>query len=172
MLTRKLALCSQSSQEYDDDSRLRQIDLSSLPSCMTFCAYSRRSRIFLRRGPGFVWSAMSTRFSGGGGSSRIFPRSPKPYEVQWGGGSSRIFPWTQIAYSIRWGGGSSAEFLFSVTSKGHFPLMGPFFSFFTFPKGGPGPPGPPPWIGHWLIAKTKAMSSDAPQLLLIKLPHF
>ena len=25
------------------------------------------------------------------------------------------------------GGGSSAEFTFSVTSKGHFPLMGPFF---------------------------------------------
>ena len=37
------------------------------------------------------------RFSGGGGSSRIFTWSPKPYEIQWGGG-----------------GGSSAEFIFSI----------------------------------------------------------
>ena len=29
-------------------------------------------------------------------------------------------------YAIRWGGGSSAEFLFSVTSKRNFTLMGPF----------------------------------------------
>ena len=36
------------------------------------------------------------------------------------------------------GGGCSAELFFSVTSKRHFPLMGPFF-FFTFPKGGTGP---------------------------------
>ena len=27
------------------------------------------------------------------------------------------------------GGGSSAEFIFSVTSEGNFPLMGPFFVF-------------------------------------------
>ena len=34
------------------------------------------------------------------------------------------------------GGGSSAEFLFSVTSTGHFPLMGPFFSFLLSRRGG------------------------------------
>ena len=44
---------------------------------------------------------------------------------------------TQIAYAIRWGGGgSSAEFIFSVTSKGHFSLMEPFFSFLLSRRGG------------------------------------
>ena len=33
------------------------------------------------------------------------------------------------------GGGSSAEFLFSVTSKGNFPLMGPFFIFLLSRRG-------------------------------------
>ena len=36
------------------------------------------------------------------------------------------------------GGGSSAEFSFSVTSKGNFPLMGPFFIFLLSRRGGPG----------------------------------
>ena len=36
---------------------------------------------------------------GGGGSSRIFPLSPRAYAVQWGGGSSRIFPWSPVAKS-------------------------------------------------------------------------
>ena len=35
----------------------------------------------------FVWSAKSsTRFSGGGGSSRICPSSPRVDAIQWGGG--------------------------------------------------------------------------------------
>ena len=35
------------------------------------------------------------------------------------------------------GGGVVARtFFFSVVSKRHFPLMGPFWIFFTFPKGG------------------------------------
>ena len=33
-----------------------------------------------------MWSAKSTRFSGGGGSSRIFPWSPQAIAIQWGGG--------------------------------------------------------------------------------------
>ena len=36
------------------------------------------------------------------------------------------------------GGGSSAEFFFSVTSKRHFPLMGPFLGFLLSRRGGPG----------------------------------
>ena len=36
------------------------------------------------------------------------------------------------------GGGSSAEFLFSVTSKGNFPLMGPFWIFLLYRRGDPG----------------------------------
>ena len=53
------------------------------------------------------------RFSGGGG----------------GGGGSRNFLWSPKTYAIQWAGGgrgSSAECFFSVTSKRHFPLMGPF----------------------------------------------
>ena len=43
------------------------------------------------------------------------------------------------------GGGGSAEFFFSVTSKRHFPLMGPFYIFLLSRRGGgPGPLGPPP----------------------------
>ena len=61
-----------------------------------------------------------TRFSGGGGSSRICPWSPKADAIQWGGGgSSRICPWSPKADAIQWGGGSSAR---------NFPL-GPFYIF-------------------------------------------
>ena len=94
----------------------------------------------------------SMRFSGGGGggNSRIFfpVISPKAYAIQWGGGggSSINFSWSPKAYAFRWrgGGGSGAEFFFSLTSKRHFPLMGPFYIFLLSRRGGPGPPGPPP----------------------------
>ena len=56
----------------------------------------------------------------------------------------KTFPWSPKAYAIQWGGGVvAAEFLFSVTSKRHFPLMGPF-TFFYFPEGGARAPWPPP----------------------------
>ena len=48
--------------------------------------YSRRSRIFLKRGPLSCEVPKSTRFSGGGGSSRHFPWSPKAVAIQWGEG--------------------------------------------------------------------------------------
>ena len=64
---------------------------------------------------------------GGGGSSRNFPWSQKAYVVQWGGGVvAELCRDLKKKYAIRWGGGSSAEFLFSVTSKRNFTLMGPF----------------------------------------------
>ena len=51
-----------------------------------------------------------------GGSSRIFPWSPKPTRFS-GGGSSRIFPWSpNKADAIQWGGGVVAEF-FRVLQK-------------------------------------------------------
>ena len=126
--------------------------------------YSRRSRIFPRRGPAFVWSAMSTRFSGGGGgSSRIFPWSPKAYAIQWGGGGVVAEIFRDLKKPIRFsggggvvaenfrglqkstrfgggGGGSSAQFFFSVTSKRHFPLMGPFYIFLLSRRGARAPP--------------------------------
>ena len=82
-------------------------------------------------------------FSGGGVVAEIFRDLKKPIAIQWGG-SSRKFPWSPKAYAIRLGGGSSAEFVFSVTSKRHFPLMGPFYIFLLSRRGGPGPLGPPP----------------------------
>ena len=45
----------------------------------------------------------------GGGSSRIFPWSPKADAIQWGGGSSRIFPWSPKADAIQWGGGGGSS---------------------------------------------------------------
>ena len=63
-----------------------------------------------------------------------------------GGGGVVAESFRDLKNNTRFGrggrGGSSAEFFFSVTSKRHFPLMGPFYIFFTFPKGGPGPPPP------------------------------
>ena len=82
---------------------------------------------------------MSTRFSGGGGVvAEIFRDLQNPMRISGGGGSGRNLSGTQIACAIRWGGGSSAEVLFSVTSEGHFPLMGPFFSFLLSRRGAPG----------------------------------
>ena len=45
----------------------------------------------------------STRFSGGGDSSRIFPCSPKADAMQWGGGvvGSRNFPGSPKADAIQ-----------------------------------------------------------------------
>ena len=81
-------------------------------------------------------SAKSTRFSGGGGSSRIFPSSPKVVAIQWGGGNSSIFPWSQRAVAIQWGvGGGSTR---------HFPLMGPFYIFRLSKRGGGNSPTTPP----------------------------
>ena len=48
----------------------------------------------------------SVRFSGGGeGSSRNFPLSRLPGQIQWGGGSSRNFPLSRLPDQIQWGGG-------------------------------------------------------------------
>ena len=52
---------------------------------------SRRSRIFLRRGPLSCEAPKSTRFSGGGGRSRIFPWSPEADAIQWGGVVAEFF---------------------------------------------------------------------------------
>ena len=46
---------------------------------------------FPKEGAPFVRSAKSTRFSGGGGSSRNFPWSPKADVIQWGGVVAEIF---------------------------------------------------------------------------------
>ena len=54
--------------------------------------------------------------------------------IQWGGGSSRNFLSSPEAVAIQWGGGGSTI---------HFSLMGPFYIFGIFKRGGPGPPGPP-----------------------------
>ena len=53
--------------------------------------------------------------------------------IQWGGGSSIIFPWSPKADAIQWGGGVVAW---------NVRLWGPF-TLLDFPKGGPGPPRPP-----------------------------
>ena len=79
---------------------------------------------------------------GGGGSSRIFSLSQKASAIQWVVAS--ILRGLQKPTRFGEGGGSSAEFFFSVTSKPHFPLMGPFYIFFLSRRGGAGPPGPPP----------------------------
>ena len=84
---------------------------------------SRRSRIFLRRGPALVSSAMSTRFSGGGVVAEIFRGLQKPVRFGGGGEYRRIFRFRHL----------TAAFF----------VNGALLHFFTFPKGGPGPPGPP-----------------------------
>ena len=70
-----------------------------------------------------------TPFSGGGGSSRIFPWSPKADAIQWGGGSSSIFPWVSKSPTPRdsVGGGSPTNS----------PLMGPFYIFSLSQRGPP-----------------------------------
>ena len=77
-------------------------------------------------------------------SSRIFFR--KPMRFSGGGVVADIFnfPWSSKAYAVRWGGGDSAEFVFSVTSKRHFPLMGPFYIFLLARRGGARAPWAPP----------------------------
>ena len=98
----------------------------------------------------FVWSAKSTRFSGGGGGSNImFPWSPKADAIQWGGG---VVPWSPKADAIQCeGGGVVAEFFRGLRkptrfsggggSPMNFPLMGPFYIFRLSQRGrGPGPP--------------------------------
>ena len=70
---------------------------------------------------------------GGGVVAENFRDLNNPMRFSGGGGSSRNFPWSPNAYAIRWGGGgSSAEFFFSVTSRRHFALMGPFLDYLTF----------------------------------------
>ena len=109
---------------------------------------SRRSRIFLRRGP-LSCEVPSRRDSvGGGGSSSNFRSSPEAVAIQWGGGSSRIFPWSPNADAIQSvGGGVVAEFLRDLRKPArfqwgrgstiHFPLMGPFYIFGIFKRGPP-----------------------------------
>ena len=154
-----------------------EASLTSALSAMT----SRRSRIFLRRGPlscevpsrrdsvggGVVAEIFCvlrkpSPFSGGGGSSRIFPWSPNADRdsVWGGGGSSRIFPWSPNAdRDSVWGGGVVAEFWRHLTKparfqwgRGNGALLRfwdfkkgvPSFTFFFFSKGGARAPRAPP----------------------------
>ena len=72
--------------------------------------YSRRSRIFLRRGPAFVSSAMSTRFSGGGGVVAVFFRDlQNPMRFSGGGVVAEFFRDLQNPMTFS-GGGVVAEF--------------------------------------------------------------
>ena len=79
-------------------------------------------------------SPKSMRFSGGGGSSRNFPWSPKADVILWvgGGGSSTNF---------QKGGGPGLQKAGSSTT---FALIRNFYIFRLSRRGGPGPPGPPP----------------------------
>ena len=88
------------------------------------------------------------RFSGGGVVSEIWRdlKNENAMRFSRGGGGvvAQVFRDLKINYAIRWGwGGISAEFFFSVTSKRHFTLMGPFFIFLLSRWGGPGPLAPP-----------------------------
>ena len=85
---------------------------------------------------------MSTR----GVVAEFFRDLKKPMRLSGGRGVvAEIFRDLKKNTRFGGGGGSSAEFFFSVTSKRHFPLMGPFLSFLLSRRGGgPGPPGPPP----------------------------
>ena len=102
---------------------------------------------------------MSTRFSGGGGVvAEIFRDLIKPMRFSGGGGGVVAEFFRDLQKPMRFSGGGvvaemfrdlikggrSAEFFFSVTSKRHFPLMGPFYIFYFPEGGGPGPLGPPP----------------------------
>ena len=77
---------------------------------LTRICSSRRSRIFLRRGP-LSCEVPGRRDSvGGGGSSRNFLRSPNGVAIQWGGGgSSRNFLSSPNGIAIK-GGGVVATF--------------------------------------------------------------
>ena len=75
----------------------------------------------------------------------------KPSRFSGGGGSSRIFPWSPnadpTADAIQWGGGVVAEFLRDLRKPArfqwgrgstiHFPVMGPFYIFCIFKMGYP-----------------------------------
>ena len=79
----------------------------------------------------------------GGVVAECFRDLQKPMRFSGGGGGcSRNFPWSPKTYAIRWGGGSSAEFFFSVTSKRHFPLMGPSYIFLLSRRGARAPWAP------------------------------
>ena len=67
------------------DKSLQETDNQDL----TWNKHSRRSRIFLKRGP-LSCEVPSRRDSVGGGSSRTVMWSPEADAIQWGG-SSRIF---------------------------------------------------------------------------------
>ena len=103
---------------------------------------SRRSRILLRRGPAFVWSAMSTRFSGGGVVAEFFRDLKKAYAIQWGGGVvAEIF--RDLKNAMRFSlcdFGLKTNYAIFRDLKTSFYLNEALLHFFTFPKGGPGPP--------------------------------
>ena len=66
-----------------------------------------------------------------GGSSSIFPWSPKADDSVGGGGNSRIVQWSQKAGAIQWGGGV-VPWIFRLWTT---------FTFLGFPtKGFPGGP--------------------------------
>ena len=123
---------------------------------------SRRSRIFLKRGP-LSCEVPSRRDSvgggGAGGSSRIFPWSPKADAFQWGGGSSTIFFRGLHEFSVNGA-------LFSVVST-NFQLMGPFYIFRVAQRGGRAPWAPPPESAteqdacHWSVVSLEAYMFSA-----------
>ena len=68
--------------------------------------YQSQIQDFPKEGAPFVPSAKSTRFSVGGGVvAQIFRDLRKPMGFSGGGGSSRNFPWSPKADGIQWGGG-------------------------------------------------------------------
>ena len=72
---------------------------------------------------------VSTRFSGGGGSSRMFPWSPKADAIQWGGVVAEIFRGLQKPARHLVGGGGVVPWIFS--------FVGPFYIFRLSQRGGP-----------------------------------
>ena len=83
-----------------------------------------------------MWSAKSTRFSGGGGVVAEFFRGlRKPTRFS--------------------GGGVVAEF-FRRLYNSRRDLMGPFYIFWHSRRGGPGPP--PLWIGHCILTDEHTQS--------------
>ena len=103
---------------------------------------SRRSRIFLKRGP-LSCEVPSRRDSVGGGSSRIFCGLQKPSRFSGGGVVAEFFRGLQTPSRFS-GGGVVA----------HFPIMGPFYIFRLFQRWGGRAPAPPESATGLLLIQT------------------
>ena len=79
---------------------------------------------------------------GGGGSSRIFPWSPKADAIQWGGGVAEFFRRLQKPTRFSGGGGVVAQFFRGLqkptrfSGGDEFSVNGALLHFHGFPKGG------------------------------------